>query len=76
MARTNHSLALAAATIALGATACTTQPQAATSGLNSPAQAEGLITGDILRAHVAKLSSDDLQGRGVSPRLGMRYSFG
>ena len=28
MARTNHSLALAAATIALGAAACTTQPQA------------------------------------------------
>ena len=54
-----------AAAVALGAAACTTQPQAASAGPNMPAQAEELITGDTLRAHVVKLSSDDLQGRGV-----------
>ena len=45
--------------------ACSVDRPQNTAGPNSPEQAELLITEAGLRRHVARLSSDELQGRGV-----------
>ena len=45
--------------------ACEVSPPSITTGDNTPERAEALITEEVLRAHVAHLSSDALQGRGV-----------
>ncbi|MCK5940525.1 MAG: M28 family peptidase [Planctomycetes bacterium] len=61
--RTPNLCAIAALT--LGAASCGSPEVETTTGSNTPAQAEELITEDVLREHVTYLSSDELEGRGV-----------